>query len=122
MVEVRYRDIDPDQKGRISNDQLIAACPSIRSANLVKSSIDCFRRHEDEGDPNREYYIENTQEARATFEQRIWWLFCNYYETGLEYESLLRNLQGTNLDTYRLPDGKIGIPDSTHRIFTTIKQ
>lgn len=122
MVQVRYRDIDPDQRGRISNDQLVAACPSIRSAQLVKASIDCFRRHEDEGDPNREYYVEGTQEACASFDQRVWWLFCNYYETGLEYESLLQNLQGIDLDTYRLPDGRTGLPNLTSQIFTTIKQ
>jgi hypothetical protein len=122
MIHVRYRDLDPDQRGRISNDQLIAACPSIRSAQLIKEGIDCFRRHEDEGDPNREYYVEGTQEALASFDQRVWWLFCNHYETGLEYESLLRNLQGTDLDTYRLPDGTIGLPQSTVHIFHTIKQ
>lgn len=50
MIEIRFRDIDPDT-GNVSQDKKICTCDNIRMANLV---INCLNKELD--DPNREIY------------------------------------------------------------------
>lgn len=38
---------------------------------------------------------------KLTYEERVQWFFDNYYESGMEYPSLLENLKDADLD--RLP-------------------
>ena len=51
MIEIRFRDIDPDT-GEVSRDELIAVCYSVRMSNWVKQAIEITV----EGEPNREIY------------------------------------------------------------------
>jgi hypothetical protein len=51
MIEIRFRDIDPDT-GEVSRDELIAVCDSVRMSNWVRQAIELTV----EGEPNREIY------------------------------------------------------------------
>jgi hypothetical protein len=108
MIEIRFKDIDPDS-GWIVQDKLVCQCPDDRSAKFVLYSIKNFETIND-GNPNREYYIEGSKESFGSHEERVAWLFKNYYETGLEYESLCRNLKNTDLDSLRIHDGVVSVP------------
>jgi hypothetical protein len=57
MIEVRFRDIDPDS-GDISQDELICNCLDIDNAKWVKIAIE-ENWYGENGpcDPNREFYI-----------------------------------------------------------------
>jgi hypothetical protein len=58
MIEVRYRDIDPDT-GEISSCGLICRCKDIDNANWIKLAIERDWYSENGPcDPNREFYIE----------------------------------------------------------------
>ena len=54
MIEIRYRDIDPDT-GKISNDQIICTCYTELTAEWVYSAI-IRDMSLDYDDPNREIY------------------------------------------------------------------
>jgi hypothetical protein len=45
-----------------------------------------------------------------TYEQRIKWFIQNYYESGMEYESLLVSMKNENLDALKWYDEIISIP------------
>lgn len=53
MIEIRFRDIDPDT-GLISQDKQIAVCESETSASWVLEALS--KLQEEELDPNREIY------------------------------------------------------------------
>jgi hypothetical protein len=55
MVEIRYKDIDPDS-GKITNDKLVCTCPNDMIANWVYSAL-VRDMSLDYDDPNREFYI-----------------------------------------------------------------
>jgi len=45
-----------------------------------------------------------------TYEERIKWFIQNYYESGMEYESLLVSMKDENLDAIKWYDEIISIP------------
>lgn len=53
MIEIRFRDIDPDT-GLTSQDKQIALCESETSAAWVLQALDKLQL--DQHDPNREFY------------------------------------------------------------------
>ena len=109
MIELRFKDLDPDQRGRIQQDALVALCTSEQNAKMLLAAVSYLYGMEAD-DPNRVYYLSNSDKALATYDERIWWIYTNYFETGLEYESMLRNLKDTNLEEIKFYDGRIGVP------------
>ncbi len=57
MIEIRFRDIDPDT-GEVSQDRLIAICDSVRMSNWVKQAIELTITDE----PNREIYTKQQKD------------------------------------------------------------
>lgn len=57
MIEIRFRDIDPDT-GEISQNKRIAVCDSKRMSNWVKNALD----ESIADDPNREIYQQETED------------------------------------------------------------
>jgi hypothetical protein len=57
VIEIRFRDIDPDT-GDVSQDRLIAICDSIRMSNWVKQAIELTVTDE----PNREIYTKQQKD------------------------------------------------------------
>ena len=55
MIEIRYRDIDPDT-GKITNDRLVCHCPDGMIADWVYSAL-VRDMSLDYDEPNREFYI-----------------------------------------------------------------
>jgi len=55
MIEIRYKDINPDN-GDITNDQMICQCPTEMLANWVYSAL-VRDMSLDYDNPNREFYI-----------------------------------------------------------------
>lgn len=51
MMEIRYKDIDPDT-GEITNDQLVCQCPNPSITERILSLL-----IEDNDEPNRDFYI-----------------------------------------------------------------
>jgi hypothetical protein len=57
VIEIRFRDIDPDT-GDVSQDRLIAICDSVRMSNWVKQAIELTVTDE----PNREIYTKQQKD------------------------------------------------------------
>lgn len=51
-----------------------------------------------------------------TYEERIKWFVENYYETGMEYLSLLETMKGEDLDNFKWYDEVIKFPKYKHEI------
>jgi len=88
MIEIRFRDIDPDT-GDVSQDKKIAICEFENHAKWIKHALEV-----DEADePNREFYLVKLEDPNRilSYEERIAWFMANYYETGMEYQSLILN-------------------------------
>ena len=49
-------------------------------------------------------------EKELTDDERIQWFISNYYETGMEYKSLLFSMKETNLDGFQWYDEVVSIP------------
>jgi hypothetical protein len=60
----------------------------------------------DREDPNRE----------LTYEERIAWFVANYYETGMEYASLLESMKTSNLDQFEWIDEVIKFPKTVDEL------
>jgi hypothetical protein len=45
-----------------------------------------------------------------TYEERVQWFVNNYYETGMEYQIMLLNMKGEDLDNFKWYDHFIKIP------------
>lgn len=58
MIEIRFRDIDPDT-GSVSQDKRIAVCDSQKMSNWIQAAL----RTTVEDDPNREIYQEKIEES-----------------------------------------------------------
>lgn len=54
MIQIRFKDIDPDT-GQISQDRLICSCEDSKTAEWVKHLIE--RSLWEDGEPNREVYV-----------------------------------------------------------------
>ena len=48
--------------------------------------------------------------TELTYEERIQWFISNYYETGMEYESLLITMKNEDLDNFKWYNDIISIP------------
>jgi hypothetical protein len=48
--------------------------------------------------------------TELTYEERIQWFVSNYYETGMEYQSLLVTMKDEDLDNFKWYDDFISIP------------
>jgi hypothetical protein len=57
MIEIRYKDINPDN-GDITNDQMICQCPTEMLADWVYSAL-VRDMSLDYDNPNREFYIKS---------------------------------------------------------------
>ena len=55
MIEIRYKDIDPDT-GKITSDRLVCQCPDEMIADWVYSAL-VRDMSFDYDEPNREFYI-----------------------------------------------------------------
>lgn len=97
MIEIRFRDIDPDTGG-ISQDLKIAETDTMLHANWIKQALSENGCDE----PNREFYLNDLEDPNRelTYEERIAWFVSNYYETGMEYHSLLNTMRTANLDEF----------------------
>jgi len=104
MIELRFRDIDPDTGG-ISQDTKIATCEVLSHAEWIKQALEIG----DADQPNREYYLVDREDPNRelTYEERIAWFVANYYETGMEYPILLESMKTTNLDNFEYINGEI---------------
>lgn len=104
MIEIRFRDIDPDTGG-ISQDMKIAETNLLLHATWIKQAL------EDHGsdEPNREFYLTDLDDPNRelTYDERIAWFVANYYETGMEYQSLLHTMRSANLDKFEWVNGEI---------------
>ena len=47
---------------------------------------------------------------KLTYEERVSWFFINYYETGLEFDGLLRSLKSDDLDNFEWYNEKLKFP------------
>jgi hypothetical protein len=105
MIEIRFRDIDPDTGG-ISQDMKIATCEVTSHAKWIKHALEIGGADEQ---PNREYYLVDREDPNRelTYEERIAWFVANYYETGMEYESLLKSMKTSNLDQFEWIGGDV---------------
>jgi hypothetical protein len=108
MIEIRFRDIDPDTGG-ISQDTKIAICEANIHADWITRVL---AMHGADEQPNREYYTVDREDPdrELTYEERISWFVANYYETGMEYESLLYAMKTTNLDSFEWIDETVSVP------------
>jgi hypothetical protein len=104
MIEIRFRDIDPDT-GDISQDMKIATCEVASHAEWIKHALEM----EGSEDPNRDFYLVNIADParELTYEERIAWFVANYYETGMEYSGMLEAMKDSNLDEFEWLDGEI---------------
>jgi len=104
MIEIRFRDIDPDTGG-ISQDMKIATCEILIAAEWIKQALETG----DADQPNREYYLVDREDPNRelTYEERIAWFVANHYETGMEYSNLLESMKTTNLDNFEYINGEI---------------
>jgi hypothetical protein len=59
MVEIRYKDIDPDS-GNITRDELVCQCPTDMIAEWVYSAL-VRDMSLDYDEPNREFYIKKNK-------------------------------------------------------------
>jgi hypothetical protein len=48
--------------------------------------------------------------TELTYKERIQWFISNYYETGMEYESLLITMKDEDLDNFKWYDDVLSIP------------
>jgi hypothetical protein len=106
MIEIRFFDVDPDT-GYITQDKLIAITETESMTNWVKAAL---YEYGADDNPNRTIYLSTEVTSQGSFHERIGWLISKYYEEGLEFESLCRNMKDVDLDQFVLRDGKIGIP------------
>jgi hypothetical protein len=106
-ITVNFRDIDPDT-GNICQEGFIASCKDEHSAQWVMSAL--RRENFDIGMENREFYIEDRANREATYEERVAWFLANYYETGMEYDSLVVSMRDVNLDSFEWYDETVSIP------------
>jgi hypothetical protein len=115
MIEIRFKDIDPDT-GKISNDKLIAISENQDFADWINAGLALTN----ESDPNREFYTRDLRdlERELTYEEKISWFIANYYETGMEYEGLLASLANEDLDNFKWINETIQFP----RKFSEIKR
>lgn len=109
MIQIRVRDIDPDTGG-ISQDFVLCTTQSKDWAEWIKLAL--ARENADIGDPNREFYIVNPEDPNRelNYEERIAWFVSNYYETGMEFQSLLQSMKTENLDKFEWCGETIRIP------------
>ena len=49
-------------------------------------------------------------DGKLTYEERIQWFISNFYETGMEYQSLLESMKDEDLDNFKWYDDFIKIP------------
>ena len=104
MIELRFRDIDPDTGG-ISQDTKIATCEVASHAEWIKHALEIGEADQ----PNREYYLVDREDPNRelTYEERIAWFVANHYETGMEYSILLESMKTANLDNFEYINGEI---------------
>ncbi len=107
MILVKFRDIDPDT-GSISQEGTVATCADEQLANWVKSALG--RDNAENGDPNREFYLDDRANREATYGERVAWFMVNYYETGMEHASLLESMKDVNLDSFEWYNEIVSIP------------
>ena len=115
MIEIRLKDIDPDT-GIVSQDILVATAIDSHFAELIMIAL--VQKLED--DPNREFYTRDQADPNRelTHEERVAWFISNYYETGMEYEGLVKELRLENLDEFKWYDEIIRFP----RTYGELKQ
>ena len=49
-------------------------------------------------------------EEKLTYEERVQWFVCNFYETGMEYEAMLDNMKCQDLDNFEWYGDIVKIP------------
>lgn len=107
MIEIRFKDIDPDT-GKVLQDLLVATAINLKYAKLIMVAL--IQTSEDE--PNREFYTRDQTDLNRelTHEERVAWFISHYYETGMEYEGLVEELRHENLDEFKWYDEIIRFP------------
>ncbi len=58
-----------------------------------------------------------TGKTELTYEERVRWFIQNYYETGMEYSSLLVSMKNENLESYDWYGETITIPKYREEIY-----
>ena len=113
MIEIRFRDIDPDTGG-ISQDEKIAETDLLMHATWISYAL---AQHGNDS-PNREFYLVDLDDPNRelTYAERIAWFVANYYETGMEYEGLLVGMQTTNLVGFKWYDEIVSIPKTRREL------
>jgi hypothetical protein len=74
----------------------------------------CLRDNEEIRKGN--YNFEGIGWDGLTYEERIQWFVKNYYESGMEYLSLLETMKNEDLDNFKWHDEIIKFPKYKHEI------
>lgn len=69
MIEIRYKDIDPDT-GEITRDEMICECPNELLGKWVFSALLQDLDFHDE--PNREIYVDDSKKKKEDEEREFW--------------------------------------------------
>jgi hypothetical protein len=100
VIDFMAYEIDPDVYNEIVNK-------TIKDFKIKpKYRIELFRRTMAFGASPKF----KTQSERLTYEERVQWFVSNFYETGMEYEAMLDNMKGHDLDNFKWYDDIVKIP------------
>jgi hypothetical protein len=56
------------------------------------------------------FFKQRKKRELATYEDKVRWFCNNYYETGMEYDSLLNSMIGTDFDNFKWYGDPIKFP------------
>ena len=106
MIQIKFRDINPDTGG-ISQEKKLAETDSVHSANLIVHVLNYMC-----DEPNREHFKVDPDDPdrELSYDERIAWFVANYYETGMEYSALLDTMRTENLDKFEWIGETVKIP------------
>jgi hypothetical protein len=100
VIDFMAYEIDPDVYIEIVNG-------TIKEFKLKpKYRVDLFRRTMILGATPKF----KKQSEKLTYEERVQWFVNNFYETGMEYEAMLDNMKGQDLDNFKWYGDIVKIP------------
>ena len=91
-------------------------CLTCKEEERKHPKYDEARQRELEEIKRGNYNFEGIGWDALTYEERIKWFVSNYYETGMEYLSLLVTMKNEDLDNFKWYDEIIKIPKYRHEI------
>ena len=91
-------------------------CLTCKEEERKHPKYDEARQRELEEIKRGNYNFEGIGWDGLTYEERIRWFVSNYYETGMEYLSLLETMKNEDLDNFKWYDEIIKFPKYKHEI------